>query len=593
MRQLWYFIKQLVKVSGNKLYVNMAGMVLVGLFESFSLFLLIPLLGISGILPALNNGYSEKFAWMAELLQPLSETAGLILILSFYLLLMLCQSLFQRSQLLMNMRIQQGFAKHLKNDTYQKLIYANWGFYLRKRKSDIINSMTTEISRVSAGTTLFLQMLSSLLFTMVQIGAALWLSYQLTIFVVLFGASIIFVSRKFLRRSHSYGSESVKLSQTYLAGVTDHFNGIKEIKSNGLEKSHINWINGINQKTEENIMNIMKISTVSQALFKILSAVLITVFVFFAIKLYKADTASLILIMVIFSRLWPRFSGIQSNLEQVFSILPAFKELMDLQRECEISRENIIMKEAAPLRLKDGIECSHVYFSYNQGAYALKDITITFPANHMTAIVGKSGAGKSTLIDLLMGLNMPGRGEVRVDGKTLTEESLGSLRSTISYVPQDPFLFNGTIRDNLMAVKQDATEEDIWNALIFSSAAEFVKNLPKGLDTLIGDRGVRLSGGERQRLVIARAVLRKPSILILDEATSALDSANEENIQESLQKLKGQITIIVIAHRLSTIRNADQVVVLEEGRIVQSGGYKQLANEKSGRFQELLLKQMG
>jgi len=210
----------------------------------------------------------------------------------------------------------------------------------------------------------------------------------------------------------------------------------------------------------------------------------------------------------------------------------------------------------------------------------------------MTAVVGRSGAGKSTLIDLFMGLNQPECGEVLVDGMSLTKDNLISLRKVVSYVPQDPFLFNTTVRENLMLVNPNATEEELWEALYFSSAAEFVKKLPDGLDSVIGDRGIKLSGGERQRIVIARAILRKPSILVLDEATSALDSENEAKIQQAIENLKGKMTIIVIAHRLSTIQKADQVVVLDEGKIIQKGGFVQLAEEKKSVFSNLVKNQL-
>ena len=225
---------------------------------------------------------------------------------------------------------------------------------------------------------------------------------------------------------------------------------------------------------------------------------------------------------------------------------------------------------------------------YKNDNYALKNINLTIPFQSTTAIVGRSGAGKSTLIDLLMGLLKPDEGKINIGGVELKEDNKYLFRQNISYVPQDPFLFNGSIRDNFMLICPNAKEEELWEALEFASATEFVRKLPDGLDTLIGDRGTRLSGGERQRLVLARAILRKPSVLILDEATSALDRENEAKIQEALDCLKGKMTILIIAHRLSTIRNADQVLVLDEGQIVQSGRYKQLAQEQKGVFSQLL-----
>jgi ABC-type multidrug transport system fused ATPase/permease subunit len=190
----------------------------------------------------------------------------------------------------------------------------------------------------------------------------------------------------------------------------------------------------------------------------------------------------------------------------------------------------------------------------------------------------------------LMGLLLPEQGQVLIDGVPLTADNLLSFRKSIGYVSQDPLLFNGSIRQNLLLVEPNASEQQLWEAMQFSAAAEFVKGLPEGLDTLMGDRGVRLSGGERQRIVLARAILRNPSILVLDEATSALDTDNEAKIQEALALLKGKLTIIVIAHRLSTIRNADQVIVLDQGLVVQKGGFKQLADEQ-GVFSSLLGKQ--
>jgi len=187
----------------------------------------------------------------------------------------------------------------------------------------------------------------------------------------------------------------------------------------------------------------------------------------------------------------------------------------------------------------------------------------------MTAVIGHSGAGKTTLIDLLMGLIRPEKGEILVDGRPLEGRFLFSFRRAVSYVPQDPFLFHASIRDNLRIAAPDASEDDMWEALRLSASEEFVRGLPLGLDTVVGDRGVRLSGGERQRIVLARALLRKPALLILDEATSALDAVNEDKIRQALDRLKGEMTIIVIAHRLSTIRNADHVIVLERGRVVR------------------------
>ncbi|MFE4238706.1 ABC transporter ATP-binding protein [Peribacillus butanolivorans] len=591
MKQLLYFIKQIQNFSGKILYINLICMIIISLLEAVGIFLLIPLIGITGIL---NTDAEEVpfLSWINEIFVGIPETISLFLILGIYVLIMVGQSFFKRNQTILGVKIQQGFISHLREETYRSLLQANWEFYLKKRKSDIINLMANEIFRVSAGTNLFFQLLSSIIFTIIQIIFAFYLSVKMTSFILFFGIILIFFSRKFVKKSQSLGKEALHLTQTYLAGITDHFNGIKDIKSNSLEQTHLNWFFSLSKKMERNMVGITKVNSTSQMTFKVVSALLIAIFVFFSIKMFMAQPAQLMLIMVIFSRLWPRFTSIQSNLEQLGSTLPSFKALLDLQNECREARElyNSDYKNIKSIEIKHGLNCRNVYFRYNpnESTYALKNINVHIPSNRMTAIVGRSGAGKSTLIDLLMGLNQPDRGEVSIDDIRLTNDHLLSLRKSISYIPQDPFLFNATIRENLMIIDPNASDESIWESLEFAAAADFVSKLPHGLDTLIGDRGVRLSGGERQRLVLARAILRKPSILVLDEATSALDTENEAKIQAAIERLKGTMTIIVIAHRLSTIRNADQVLVMDQGEIIQVGEYNQLASEKRGMFSNLL-----
>jgi ABC-type multidrug transport system fused ATPase/permease subunit len=596
MKHLLFFTKQIYAFAGRKLYLNLIAMTLISLVEGVGIFLLIPLISLTGIIQVNNTNDSMPLSHLSNLFQGLPETVSLIIILSSYILLIIGQGLFQRHQIILNVKIQQSYSLFLKENTYKSLLQANWGFFLKNRKSDLINIMTTEIGRVSGGIQMFLQFLSALVFSCIQLILAFWLSPQLTISILLFGILLIFLSRKFINKSSDLGNETVELSKTFLAGITDHLNGIKEIKSNNLENYHFRWFNRTSRKMEENVVKIIKLRSFSQLINKVVSAILLATFVIFSLKMFQAQPTQLMLIMVIFSRLWPRISGIQSNLEQLGAVLPSFKVLIDLQNECTKAKEldGDSLRLIQPLYINKAIECHNVAFRYNsqQERFALKHVNLQIKANQMTAIVGRSGAGKSTFIDLLMGLNQPEQGEVLIDGKKLTSDNLLSLRRSLSYVPQDPFLFNATIKENLLITDPNATEEQIWEALEFASAAEFVKKLPNKLDTLIGDRGIKLSGGERQRLVLARAILRNPSILILDEATSALDTENESKIQEAIEQLKGKMTIIVIAHRLSTIRNADQVIVLEHGKIIQQGEFSQLANEKRGVFNSLLRKQM-
>lgn len=572
-------------------------MVLVSLLDGIGIFLLIPIINISGIINLNNEG--SNITSLFSFLHSVPEKVKLPIAIGIFLLIVIGQTILQRNLNIRNIKIQQSFFRQLRLESFRELLEANWSFYIKKRKSDLINILTSELARINSGTNQILQLITAIIFTLIQIGIAFWLSAMMTSFVLFCGVILMIFSRKFIKRAKSLGNYTSRLGQSYLSGITDNFNGIKDIKSNTLESSQFVWFRSITEGILSEQIEYIKLRSSSEMFYKIISAILISFFIFLSIKLFHAQAAQLFIITLIFSRLWPRFTGIQANLQQIASIVPAFKALIDLQNECKEAKEwnikNIDSENIDPILIKNGIECSQVFFRYdkNEPTYTLNEINLIIPANRMTAIVGRSGAGKSTLIDLLMGLLKPERGQIIIDGSPLSQNNLLSLRQSISYVPQDPFLFNGSIRDNLLMIQPTVTEEQIWVALEFAAADQFVKRLPMGVDTLVGDRGVRLSGGERQRLVIARAILRKPSILVLDEATSALDTENESKIQEAIERLKGTMTIIVIAHRLSTIRNADQVIVLDQGEIIQQGQFNQLASEKKGVFSSLLRKQMG
>jgi len=594
MNTFLYYIKQLFKYSGSILYWNIVGMAMIGFIEGLSILLLVPLLSLSGIMNLDSGGHTlENYLGFWNLMP---EALRFPFILLAYVLLISGQNFVDRNLNIRNVKIAHGFIGKLRIDIYEALLSSNWGFFTKKRKSDLINIMTIELARVSGGVYQFIQLLTSIIFSIIQIGFALWLSAKMTLFVLFSGLILSLFSRKFIKQAKKLGKKTSLLSQEYLAGITDQLNGIKDIKSNTLEETQMSWLQSVVQEMYSEQVEYIRNKISSQLFYKISSAILIATFIFFSVKLFNSQPSQFLLIIVIFSRLWPRVIGIQSNLEQLASTIPAFKSLNALEAECNAAREvwsDLKKTKVMPIVLHKEIQCNGVYFRYDHSmsTYALQNINIRIPANQMTAIVGRSGAGKSTLVDILMGLHKPEQGEVLIDNKTLTDDSLISLRKAISYIPQEPFLFNTSIKENFKLINPEVTSEQIWESLEFSAAADFVRKLPNGLDTEIGDRGIKLSGGERQRLVLARAILKKPAILILDEATSALDSENESKIQVALEQLKGKMTIIVIAHRLSTIRNADQVIVLEDGEVIQSGKFGQLASDSSGVFSGLLKKQ--
>lgn len=426
---------------------------------------------------------------------------------------------------------------------------------------------------------------------------------SLTGLVFLSGLGLFVVFRRSIRNAKQLGDRTTELSQVYFAGITDHMNGMKDIKSNLLEAANIHWFRSLTQRMEDNTTQFVRQNATTQFFHRAVAAVFVACVIFISLQWLHVTPEKLIVLILIFSRLYFRFALIQASLEYIMSMISAFESVTKVQQECEAFTDPSLIalassetrvpsavvnlssaSERQPLSLRHGIECSHLDYRYEGAAEpALRHINLFIPAREMTAIVGKSGAGKSTMVDVLMGFLRPTGGQITIDGLVLGDELLPQWRQSFGYVSQDPFLFHATVRENLMLADKDASEQQLWEALHFAAADNFVSRLPEGLNTIIGDRGIRLSGGERQRLVLARAILHHPPVLILDEATSALDGEHEAAIQAALERMKGQMTLIVIAHRLSTIRHADQIVVLDQGEVIQQGNYRQLEQEERGR----------
>jgi subfamily B ATP-binding cassette protein MsbA len=276
-----------------------------------------------------------------------------------------------------------------------------------------------------------------------------------------------------------------------------------------------------------------------------------------------------------------QMSNIGSQLTEAFAGLDRTEELMNMEIE-----DNLTVRNELAGAIHGDIEFQNVSFAYDEGKEVLKNITFSAKSGSVTALVGTSGSGKTTIAGLVATFMNPASGLITVDGKDLSKITLESYRSQLGVVLQDDFLFEGTIRENILFPRPNATAQEVNEAVKASHVDEFTSRFEKGLDTVIGERGVKLSGGQRQRIAIARAILANPRVLILDEATSNLDTESESFIQESLKRLMTNRTTFVIAHRLSTIRQADQILVIEHGNIVERGRHDELIDLK-GRYFEL------
>ena len=279
------------------------------------------------------------------------------------------------------------------------------------------------------------------------------------------------------------------------------------------------------------------------------------------------------------------FGSLYTALAQAIGATERIQAMLESETEIDIDQ----VESAPPIKINGHIQYNDVHFSYptRSDIEVLKGIDLTITAGQKVALVGQSGAGKSTIVQLLMKFYNLAKGSITVDGKNLEDYNLTSFRKNIGIVPQEVILFGGTIRENILYGKPDATEEELIDAAQRSNCLEFIDTFPERFETVVGDRGIKLSGGQRQRVAIARAILKNPAILLLDEATSSLDAESERLVQEALDELMLGRTSVIIAHRLATIKNVDNIYVLEDGKIIESGTHEELSSYVDGAYSNL------
>ena len=369
--------------------------------------------------------------------------------------------------------------------------------------------------------------------------------------------------------------------------------GLKVAKSVGAETRDIAIFNRLARQRADGYLALLRSFAQAKMRLDLSSAALICVLLLVAVEGLGLRGAGLLVLLFVFARIMPRAMALQESAQMFVTGLPAFSSVMQLVDDCEAEAEVVGAGGSSRIGVGQSVRFESVSYRYTAvGPLVLDDVSLEIPAGRTIAIVGPSGAGKSTLADVLIGLLRPQAGTIAIDGHPLAEAAGGAWRRSIGYVPQDSFLLHDTVRANLAWARPDASEAAMWDALARASAAEFVRSRAEGLDTVVGDRGVRLSGGERQRLALARALLIEPTVLVLDEATSALDSLNERQILAAVDGLKGHVTVVVITHRLSSIVDAEIIYVLDKGRLVETGTWDALS-ARGGVFARLKAAQFG
>lgn len=475
--------------------------------------------------------------------------------------------------------LSQSLVNGMRLEGAKLLLKLDLDYFSKQKIGNIVNYLNNEISRTASAVKIAITMFTTIITVFVFVCILIWLSWQLTLAAGFLLSLVLVVNQWFINRAKQYGRILSLKSQEYSNKILEILTGIRLIKSVSSEEEEYRHLERFIREREQaefasqsNYAIIAPINEISGIL-TILGIVMIGRYLFID-QLQSLSTILLIYLVTLF-RLLPFLGKLNGERSRFANVAPSAEITAHFLREDD---KPIMSRGTHPYgHLERGIDFQGVSFQYpGYGDMILKDINLWVPKGKTTALVGASGAGKSTLVDLVPRFYDPVAGRITIDGVDLREFDLTTLRQAMGVVSQDTFLFNNSVRYNIAYGLGEVSDEAIATAAQRANAYDFIMHLPQGFDTEIGDRGVMLSGGQRQRLAIARALLRDPDILILDEATSALDTVSERLVQDAIEELCRDRTTLVIAHRLSTIRQAHQIVVLDQGQIMEIGSHDEL-----------------
>ena len=541
------------------------------LLEGVGLVLVIPLLGViihtnaaGGAVQRASQRVFEFFGVSGTL-----ERLGLLLTIFALLIALRAVVLLRRDVTLAAIRI--GFVESLRGESITLLTNAAWSEASKLRHARVTHVISGDIQRVGNAAYFLVQAVTAVAMLLAQIALAFLISPAVTSFTVvalLIGAVVML---PMLSKSRDLGAYVTNANLSLLDTTAQFLGGLKLAISQNLQKSFLDEFLRTLRAMSDKQVEFTRRSSKSRLALATFSALVGALVVFVGFGLMGTSPAVLITLLLILSRMNGPATQIQQGLQQLSNSLPAYSELKDLNAELAGASRAASGTERHETLAQGDIAFRVVTYRYvqddGQGA-GVEDLNLDIPQGCFFGISGSSGAGKTTFADLLVGLVRPQHGEIRIGGRVLDDTVVDAWRSGLSYVSQDSFLFHDSLRRNLAWARPDAGEAEMWAALALAGADTLVRRMEKGLDTVVGERGSFVSGGERQRIAVARAMMRKPSLLVLDEATSAIDVAGEREIIDRLLAVTPRPTIVMIAHRAESLQRCDAVAVFERGRAV-------------------------
>lgn len=536
------------------------------LTESLGLFVLIPLLDTL-TLSGSGSGLSEELLGIWKSLGVQSSLSG---VLSIFLGLMVVRTLVRLGKDWASVKLTTTIIDDLRNDALTALLQAEWRWLSSQKRGDQTNLILTEVQRVGVGINASLSLMVAVATILAYWSVAIVIEPIFTAFLTGVGAILVAALSGQRSKAMLLGIEQSNVNRAIHENALESFGALKIVKILGREREHIAAFNQAIVKFRYNQLIFAFRSGVSREVFQLAGAMFMVGYVFLGVSFWQVPVSKLIVLVFISARLVPMLASLQQFLHYILNSLPSLKEVQSAIRNAREVAEPLQISSPALIAFEKLIELQNVSVRFPiQAMPALSDISVKLAAGSTTVITGPSGSGKSTLADILMGLLVPDQGRMLIDGAELSGVARISWRRSVSYIPQDVVLYNGTIRENIMRGHPNCSDVDIVAALKAASA-DFVHSLPSGLNTQIGDGAQGLSGGEKQRIALARGLLRNPSLLVLDEVTSALDFANEAHIVDSVKTMSGSMAVVILGHSTGFLKIADQIMHLSSGRLSPS-----------------------
>lgn len=580
---LLVFVREVTQVFSWGLLKALVLVILISLTEGVSLVLLIPLLQLTGLELGLSS-VDHIGRTAAQIITFFAIKPTLMVVLGIFVFTISARAVLGRAVTLYTFSLEQRLVAHLRERLFKTISRTDWLLFVQHKSSDFMQVLTRELEVAGEAVGILIAWFATSIITLVYIAFALALYPLPTTIVLVIGGTLLLLLKRRVSLSQKRGTEVSDAFEDLYAAMNEHLAGMKVARSHGIGATYAEQFGHVALRVESSYIRLLANSATVTCWLQIGSAFILASVVILALKVLQLTPADLLILLFVFYRLMPMLTNLQEGYSRFIGSLPAFARFKVLERECQQVSEPLVCGVSPTLM--DCLTFDHVSVRHADGRFVLDQVTLRVEAGKTTALVGVSGAGKSTLADLAVGLFEPHSGRILLDGTALTSENRTAWAQHIGYITQEAFIYHDTIATNLRILKPDASDAALWQALDAAAASDFVRRLPAGLETVLGDRGVKLSGGERQRLVLARALVRKPRLLVLDEATSSLDPENEACIQQSLALLDRQ-TMLVIAHRLSTICRAHHIYVLENGHVLESGDWSTLMQRPGGRLVQL------